>query len=151
MTAATTPTAVATTMANAQGRSSDRSNRSKSTGMSLPWVSPSTVSPPSPTKANWPSDSWPAQPVSTVIDSTTMANSRMLVQVNRERLVDSVRPSRTKNPNSATKPMALSRRTHQSDSSRLGMARTRGASDHDSWRPVLRTTSRTTTRTATNR
>ena len=107
ITAATTPTAVATNMAKAHGRSSDRSNRSKGTGMSLPWVSPSTVSPPSPTKANWPSDSWPAQPVSTVMDSTTIANSRMLVQVNSELLVDSVRPNRAKNPNSATNPMAL--------------------------------------------
>ena len=119
--------------------------------MSLPWVSPSTVSPPSPTKAYWPSDSWPAQPVSTVIDSTTMANRRMLVQVNSELLVDSIRPSRTKNPNSSTKPMALRWRTHQSDSSRLGTAFTRGARDQDSCRPAVRATSSTTTSTARNR
>ena len=151
ITATTTPSAVATTMASAHGSCSDRSNRSKGTGMSLPWVSPSTVSPPRPTKAYWPSDSWPAQPVSTVIDSTTMANSRMLVHVNRELLVERVMPRRAKNPKRATNPRALRRRTHHTDSRRLGMARTRGASDQDSCSPVVRITTSTATSTARNR
>ena len=48
ITAATTPTAVATTMASAHGRSSERSNRSKGTGMSLPWGQPENGEPPEP-------------------------------------------------------------------------------------------------------
>ena len=85
------------------------------------------------------------------MDSATMANSRMLVQVNSELAVERVRPISTKNPNSAANPMALSLRTHQTDSRRLGIALIRGARDHDSCSPVLRTTSSTTTSTARNR
>ena len=80
-----------------------------------------------------------------------MANSTMLVQVNSELLVERVRPRRAKNPKRATNPRVFKRRTHHSDSRRLGMARTRGASDQDSCSPVLRITSRTTTSTARNR
>ena len=43
-----------------------------------PRTSAAALSAPIPAKAIWPSDSWPAQPVSTVTETAQIANARMI-------------------------------------------------------------------------
>ena len=151
-TAAATPIPVATATAAPHGSDSDRSNRSKGTGMSWPRVSPTTVMPPSPTKAYWPSESCPAQPVSTDSDRATMANSTMPVQANRALLDDSQSPRAASRAKRAASPRASMRRAHHGEpAAAVAAVRDRGDSDQPPSARPPRTASSTATSTTANR
>ena len=71
--AAAIPTLVEITTAGSHASCTDRSNASNGTGMSRPARRTTIESAPSPTNANCPSESCPAQPASGVIDIATSA------------------------------------------------------------------------------
>ena len=108
------------------------------------------VSPPTPTKANCPSDSCPDQPVRIVSESATIAHNKISVHVNNPLLVVTTSGNNNKRPNKTANPMWLRLRTHQIPRRRSGTGRTRGANDQPDSSRCERANHRTTIKTARN-
>ena len=71
------------------------------------------TSPPTAAKPNWPSDSWPAQPVRMVSEHPAMANTSTRVQRNDSDAREKKIGISTSTPNSANTPMRPRWRAHQ--------------------------------------
>jgi hypothetical protein len=123
----------------------------KGSGTSRPLRTTPMVRAPSPTKANCPSDSWPAHPVSIVMGRAAMATMRMSVHRNCWDRSSRKKGSTPRKVNSAANPKRGSQRTYQRSRRRSGMGRIRYDSDHPASSRPLRTTNRTSTSVATKR
>ena len=103
--AASAPSSVHNTTAVPQFSVSDRSKAFSGMGMSCPLVSATRQNAPRPTKANCPSEIWPAQPVSRVSERATMVWMRIPVQSHKAVGESTSQPNNPRNRKMHPNPM----------------------------------------------